>query len=61
MGKTQLGNYIGYFSSNPTNIDNFSELFIIWHNLWVERTYVLVYNTNENFIYRRKGKTDEKI
>lgn len=25
MGKTQLEDCIGYFSSNPTNIDNFGE------------------------------------
>ena len=25
MGKIQLGNCIGYFSSNPTYIDNFSK------------------------------------
>ena len=35
--------------NNSTYINNFGELFIIYHNLWVERTYVLVYNTNENF------------
>ena len=49
MGQTQLGNYIGYFSSNPTNFYIFNDLFIIWNILCVERTYVLVYNTNENF------------
>ena len=44
MGKTQLGNCIGYFSNNPTNIDNFDELFIICHILWVENEQMFVYN-----------------
>ena len=44
MGKTYLGNRIGYFSSNSTNIDNFGELFLICHILWVENEQMFVYN-----------------
>ncbi len=52
-----MGNCIGNFGGNPTNIDNFGELFIIWHNLWVENEQMFVYNIHSNTYLSAKGKT----